>query len=62
MTRLVENLTASFSDVPVEHLTEVVAEEYRTLSASRVRDYLPVLVERAVKVRLRSERETALSS
>lgn len=47
-------LAEAFPAVPVEEITELVHTEHAALDGRPVRDYVPVLVERAARTRLRS--------
>ena len=49
---VVGQLARRFPDQPRSVIEEVVAHEYSLFAESRVRDYIPILVERAAKLRL----------
>lgn len=49
---VIERLTGRFPDCPRAEIESVVAEEHGKLSEGPIRDYVPILVERAAKVRL----------
>ena len=49
---VVERLTARFPDQQRSVIEEVVAEEHGLLDDGPIRDFIPVLVERAAKIRL----------
>lgn len=51
---VVERLARRFPDQPLAVIEDVVAYEHSLLAESRVRDYIPLLVERAAKLRLAS--------
>ena len=52
LDRLVQHLTVQFPEVPAEQIVRAVRGEYDGYDASPVRDFVPVLVERAVKSQL----------
>lgn len=52
MDQVVERLAARYPDVSAETIAAIVREVYVTLADARVRDFLPVLVEREAKTRL----------
>ena len=54
-TKLRERIAARFPAVPSERIEEILHEEHAKLSGGRIRDYIPVLVERATTERLRGE-------
>jgi hypothetical protein len=49
---VVERLTERFSDQHRSVIEDVVAEEHGLLDGGPIRDFIPVLVERAAKIRL----------
>jgi hypothetical protein len=49
---VVERLTARFPDQQRSVIEEIVAEEHGLLDDGPIRDFIPVLVERAAKIRL----------
>ena len=49
---VVDRLAQRFPVEPRSVIEEVVAHEYSLFAESRVRDYIPILVERAAKLRL----------
>lgn len=49
---VVDRLALRFPVEPRSVIEEVVAHEYSLFAESRVRDYIPILVERAAKLRL----------
>lgn len=50
---VVDRLAEKYPDVPRHHIEGIVEQEHRLLDAGRVRDYVPILVEHAVRERLR---------
>ena len=52
--KIVDRLAARYPDYPRPHITGVVQEEYDSLADGRIRTYIPTLVERAAKDRLRN--------
>jgi hypothetical protein len=53
--QVVERLAARFPHVPRRHIAGIVGEEFDALNAGRIRTYIPTLVERGARVRLKSE-------
>jgi hypothetical protein len=53
--RLVDRLALRFPKVRREHIATTVAEEYASLSDSRIRTYIPNLVEHGARSRLQHE-------
>ena len=51
---VIERLAKRFPDAPRTLVEEIVSEEYTALNDGPIRDYVPVLIERAAKVRLSS--------
>lgn len=51
---VVDGLAEKYPGVPREQIEDLVQQEHRSLDAGRIRDYVPVLVEHAVKGRLSS--------
>lgn len=51
---VIERLAGRFPDLDRSDIETVVAEEHAKLSDGPVRDFVPVLVERAAKARLRT--------
>ncbi|TLM74537.1 three-helix bundle dimerization domain-containing protein [Pseudarthrobacter sp. NamB4] len=50
---VVERLAQRFPNHERSIIEDVVAEEHSLLDGGRVRDYIPILVERAAKLRLK---------
>jgi hypothetical protein len=50
--KVVDRLVERFPSVPRSNIEEAVREEHGALENGRVRDFVPVLVERAAKARL----------
>ena len=48
-------MAARFPHVPRMHIAGIVGEEFDALNAGRIRTYIPTLVERGARVRLKSE-------
>ncbi|MFE4226755.1 three-helix bundle dimerization domain-containing protein [Arthrobacter sp. NPDC056886] len=53
--QVVDRLAARFPHVPRIHIAGIVGEEFDALNAGRIRTYIPTLVERGARVRLKSE-------
>lgn len=49
---VVDRLAERFPEEPRSVIEKVVAEEHRVLDDGPIRDYVPVLVERAARLRL----------
>ena len=52
MDQVAERLAARFPTVAAETIVAIVREVYLALADARVRDFIPVLVEREAKTRL----------
>jgi hypothetical protein len=52
---VVSRLSEKFPALSTEHIAAVVDEEVHRFDGGRVRDFVPVLVERAAKQRLKAE-------
>ncbi|MFH8249525.1 three-helix bundle dimerization domain-containing protein [Microbacterium sp. B2969] len=52
---IVDRLAEKFPMLPRERVTEVVREVHSSMDAAPVRDFVPVLVERGAKDRLKPE-------
>jgi hypothetical protein len=50
---VVQRLTSQFLDVPPETIQQAVRGEYDDYDNSAIRDFVPILVERAVRAELR---------
>jgi hypothetical protein len=62
IARVTDRLAARYPDAPTSLIASVVAEEYELLDAGRIRTYIPTLVERGARNRLRkftAQTETA---
>jgi hypothetical protein len=53
IARVTDRLAARYPDAPTPLIAGVVAEEYESLDAGRIRTYIPTLVERGARNRLR---------
>ncbi|MDV8147189.1 three-helix bundle dimerization domain-containing protein [Arthrobacter sp. B10-11] len=53
LDHVVDRLAEKYPAVPRQHIEDLVEQEHRSLDTGRVRDYVPILVEHAVKDRLR---------
>jgi hypothetical protein len=53
--QVVDRLAARFPHVPRIHIAGIVGEEFDALNEGRIRTYIPTLVERGARVRLKSE-------
>jgi hypothetical protein len=49
MERLVERLTGQFPELPRDEIVRTVHGEYAEYADSRIRDFVPVLVERRAR-------------
>ena len=56
MTRSSIRLHEEFSSVPISTIEHIVAEAYAGFEGSRIREFIPLLVERETRDRLRAER------
>jgi hypothetical protein len=62
IARVTDRLAARHPDIPTSLIADVVEEEYELLDAGRIRTYIPTLVERGARNRLRkftAQTETA---
>jgi len=50
---VVQRLTSQFPEVPPETIQQAVRGEYDEYDNSAIRDFVPILVERAVRAELR---------
>jgi hypothetical protein len=55
IAKVTDRLAARYPDAPRPLIAGVVAEEYESLDASRIRTYIPTLVEHGAKNRLNRE-------
>ncbi|MET0713268.1 MAG: hypothetical protein ABWY57_00005 [Mycetocola sp.] len=53
--QVIDRLVEHFPSLDRDHIADVVEDEHRQLDAGRVRDFVPVLVEKAAKKRLKKE-------
>ncbi|CAH0214888.1 MULTISPECIES: three-helix bundle dimerization domain-containing protein [unclassified Arthrobacter] len=53
--QVVDRLAARFPHVPRMHIAGIVGEEFDALNEGRIRTYIPTLVERGARVRLKSQ-------
>ncbi len=53
IAKVIDSLASRFPTVPRSRVEQVVTESHSLLNGNPVRDYVPVLVERAAKDRLR---------
>ena len=51
---VIDRLAKKFPETPRTQVEQIVTEEYIALNDGPIRDYVPVLIERAAKLRLRS--------
>lgn len=54
--QVVGRLAGQFPEVPVDEIERAVYGKYESFNGSPVRDFVPVLVERAAKKRLAQQR------
>jgi uncharacterized protein (DUF433 family) len=52
LDHVVDRLAEKYPEVPRKRIEDIVEEEHSSLDAGRVRDYVPILVEHAVRDRL----------
>ena len=50
---VVDRLAEKYPSMPRKHIEDIVEQEHRSLDTGRVRHYVPILVEHAVRDRLR---------
>jgi chromosome segregation and condensation protein ScpB len=55
IAKVIDRLAERYPDAPRPLVARVVAEEYETLDSSRIRTYIPTLVEHGAKNRLNRE-------
>jgi hypothetical protein len=55
IAKVTDRLAERYPDAPRPLVARVVAEEYETLDSSRIRTYIPTLVEHGAKIRLNRE-------
>jgi hypothetical protein len=53
--QVVERLAGHFPDADRGRIAGIVSEEYDALDSGRIRTFIPTLVEKGAKTRLRSE-------
>jgi hypothetical protein len=53
IAKVTDRLSARYPETPRSYIASVVAEEYEQLDSSRIRTYIPTLVEHGAKDRLR---------
>jgi hypothetical protein len=53
LAAVVQRLTSQFPEVPPETIRQAVRGEYDEYDNSAIRDFVPILVERAVRAELR---------
>lgn len=53
VNRVIESLGADYPEVPHQAVVDLVQAEHARYAARPIRDYIPVLVEHAVRERLR---------
>ena len=49
MDNLIQRLTGQFPEVPHDKIVNAVRDDYQTYADSKVRDFVPILVERSVR-------------
>jgi hypothetical protein len=55
IAKVTDRLAARYPDVPLPLVARVVTEEYEALDDSRIRTYIPTLVEHEAKNKLKRE-------
>jgi hypothetical protein len=58
MSRVVERLRQQFPEVPPDAIDAIVSGHYEAFDGRPVRDFVPVLVERATRADLRAAHDT----
>jgi uncharacterized protein (DUF433 family) len=53
LDHVVDRLAEKYPDMPRKRIEDIVEQEHRFLDEGRVRAYVPILVEHAVRDRLR---------
>lgn len=53
--QVIDRLTQRFPSLEREHIADVVQDEHEQLDEGKVRDFVPVLVEKAAKRRLKKQ-------
>lgn len=53
--QVIDRLSVRFPNLDPDHIADVVQDEHGQLEEGRVRDFVPVLVEKAAKKRLKKE-------
>lgn len=53
IAKVTDRLAARYPDAPRSLVVRIVAEEYESLDASRIRTYIPTLAEHGAKNRLK---------
>ena len=59
--QVIDRLAQRFPTLEREHIAHVVEDEHGQLDEGRVRDFVPVLVEKAAKRRLKKEAKESLA-
>lgn len=54
---VVTRLSAKYPEVPAARVAEIVHETHQRMSGAKVRDFVPVLVEREAKAAVKKERK-----
>jgi len=60
IAKVIDRVNQRFPDLPQRSVESVVWAEYQLFNGHPVRDFVPILVERAAKARLSAMRGTAL--
>jgi len=55
ISNVIDRIAARYPDAPRTLIARVVAEEYDSLGASRIRTYIPTLVEHGARNRINRE-------
>ena len=58
LARLIERLKGQFPHLPAGHVERLVHSQHADFNDRPVRDFVPILVERAVRTRLKDEART----
>jgi hypothetical protein len=57
LTALTERLTSTYSDIPQDRITSVIQAAHHQFEQSRIRDFVPLFVERRARAELAAVHE-----
>lgn len=52
LDQIAERMAAQFPDTPADRIVDAIQDRYAEFDGSRIRDFVPVLVERSVRADL----------